>query len=162
MKKLFIAIILFFNVSVILSQTEEIKIYNENADARAEIKAALEKAKADNKNVLLQIGGNWCPWCVKLHGMETTDMQIDSLLNANYVMVMVNVPREKDKRDPDLMASLGNPQRFGFPVLVVLNQEGERIHTQDSWYLEQDKSYDRDKLIHFLKMWSVTAVAGGK
>jgi len=162
MKKLFIAIILFFNVSVILSQTEEIKIYNENADARADIKAALEKAKADNKNVLLQIGGNWCPWCVKLHGMETTDMQIDSLLNANYVMVMVNVPREKDKRDPDLMASLGNPQRFGFPVLVVLNQEGERIHTQDSWYLEQDKSYDRDKLMHFLKMWSVTAVAGGK
>ena len=162
MKKLFIAIILFFNVSVILSQTEEIKIYNENADARAEIKAALEKAKADNKNVLLQIGGNWCPWCVKLHGMETTDMQIDSLLNANYVKVMVNVPREKDKRDPELMASLGNPQRFGFPVLVVLNQEGERIHTQDSWYLEQDKSYDRDKLMHFLKMWSVAAVAGGK
>ncbi len=56
------------------------------------------------------------------------------------------------------MASLDNPQRFGFPVLVVLNQEGERIHTQDSWYLEQDKSYDREKLVHFFKMWTVGAV----
>lgn len=42
-------------------------------------------------------------------------------------------------------------------VLIVLNQQGDRIHTQDSWYLEQDKTYDREKLMHFLKMWGVEA-----
>ncbi len=66
--------------------------------------------------------------------------------------------KEKEKRNPELMASLGNPQRFGFPVLVILDQDGTRLHTQDSWYLEKDKYYDKEKLIHFLKMWNVGAV----
>jgi uncharacterized protein YyaL (SSP411 family) len=149
---------IFLTTTLTFSQTEEVKIYNPEANAREDIAAALKQAKAENKHVLLQIGGNWCPWCVKLHKMENSDPQIDSLLKADFVLVMVNIPREKDKRDPELMASLDNPQRFGFPVLVVLNQEGKRIHTQDSWYLEKDQSYDREKLVHFLKMWNVAAV----
>lgn len=158
MKKITLIICTFlFASSFLSSQTEAVQIYNPDANARADIAAAVKQAKAENKHVLLQIGGNWCPWCIRLHGLETTDPQIDSLLAADYVVVLVNVPKEKEKRDPELMSSLGNPQRFGFPVLVVLNQEGERIHTQDSWYLEQDKSYDREKLVHFFRMWNVAA-----
>jgi uncharacterized protein YyaL (SSP411 family) len=157
MKRLILILSITLFNAYIFAQTEPAQIYNPDANAREDIAKAVKQAKAENKNVLLQIGGNWCPWCVKLHGMETADLQIDSLLKADYVMVLVNIPREKDKRDPELMASLGNPQRFGFPVLVVLNQKGDRIHTQDSWYLEQDKSYDREKLVHFFKMWNVAA-----
>jgi len=141
----------------LFAQTEPVQIYNPEANAREDIANAVKQAKAENKNVLLQIGGNWCPWCVKLHGLEAADHQIDSLLNADYVRVLVNIPREKEKRDYDLMAELDNPQRFGFPVLVVLNREGQRIHTQDSWYLEKDKDYDREKLVHFFMMWNVAA-----
>ena len=150
-------ILAFFlaGLSSIFAQDKAITIYDPEADARADIAAAVTQAKEYNKHVLLQIGGNWCPWCVKFHGFIAADPQIDSLLKADYVSVMVNY--NKEKRDDALMASLGNPQRFGFPVLVVLNQEGERIHIQDSWYLEMDKSYDREKLKHFLKMWNVTA-----
>lgn len=143
--------------SFIFAQTQPVQIYNPEANAREDIANAVKQAKAENKNVLLQIGGNWCPWCVKLHGLEAADHQIDSLLNADYVRVLVNIPREKEKRDYDLMAELDNPQRFGFPVLVVLNREGQRIHTQDSWYLEKDKDYDREKLVHFFMMWNVAA-----
>ena len=159
MKKLFLIFSLILPLTTFLfAQTEGVHIYNPEANAREDIAKAVRQAKAESKHVLLQIGGNWCPWCVKLHGMETTDTQIDSLLKANYILVMVNFPKEKDKRDPEFMASLGNPQRFGFPVLVVLNQNGERIHIQDSWYLEEDKSYDKEKLMHFLEMWSMAAV----
>ena len=159
MKKLFLIFSLILPLTTFLfAQTEGVHIYNPEANAREDIAKAVRQAKAESKHVLLQIGGNWCPWCVKLHGMETTDKQIDSLLKANYILVMVNFPKEKDKRDPEFMASLGNPQRFGFPVLVVLNQNGERIHIQDSWYLEEDKSYDKEKLMHFLEMWSMAAV----
>jgi len=162
MKSITLIISLVLFSSYLFSQTEPAQIYNPDANAREDIAKAVQKAKAENKHVLLQIGGNWCPWCVHLHEMETTDNQIDSLLKADYVMVLVNVPKEKEKRNPELMASLDNPQRFGFPVLVVLNQEGERIHTQDSWYLEQDKTYDREKLVQFFRMWNVTAVNPGK
>jgi len=148
----------FLFVSLVLfSQDQEIKIYNPDADARADIAAALKQAKSENKHVLLQIGGNWCPWCVKLHSLEASDHEIDSLMNADYVRILVNIPREKEKRDYELLAELDNPQRFGFPVLVVLNREGKRIHTQDSWYLEQDKDYNREKVVQFFKMWNVAA-----
>lgn len=158
MKKIiFIITCLFITSASLFSQTEPVQIYNPDANAREDIAKALQIAKDENKHVLLQIGGNWCPWCVKLHGLETSDPQIDSLLQADYVRVLVNIPKEKDKRDYDLLASLENPQRFGFPVLVVLNQEGKRIHTQDSWYLEQDKDYNREKLVQFFKMWNVAA-----
>lgn len=158
MKKLLsLIIIVAISHSYLLAQTEPVQIYNPDADAKADIAAALNQAKDENKHVLLQIGGNWCPWCIRLHNFIAADPQIDSMRTADYVTVMVNVDKEKDKRNYDLLASLGNPQRFGFPVLVVLNQEGEVIHVQDSWYLELDKSYDKEKLMHFYRMWNVAA-----
>ncbi|MDX9904985.1 MAG: thioredoxin family protein [Bacteroidales bacterium] len=160
MKKTIFLISLIFISVKIFSQAEEIKIYDPDANAREDIANAILQANAENKHVLLQIGGNWCPWCVRLHNLESTDPQIDSLLKADYIRVMVNVPKEKDKRDYELLKTLGNPQRFGFPVLVFLDQKGDRLHTQDSWYLEQDKSYDREKIVHLFKMWNV--VAAGK
>jgi len=156
MKQLMISFVFFFQMAMIMAQTEEIKIYNPDSDAKSDIKAAVAQAKAENKNVLLQIGGNWCPWCVKLHAFMSEDFQVDSILQADYVRVMVNY--SKENKNEATMAELGNPQRFGFPVLVVLDQKGERIHTQDSWFLEKEKSYDKEKLVHFLKMWSVAAV----
>lgn len=157
MKKVLFLVGLILISARIFSQSEPVQIYNPDANTREDIAKAITQSVAENKHVLLQIGGNWCPWCIRLHGLEASDPTIDSLLKADYVRVMVNVPKEKDKRDPELMSTLDNPQRFGFPVLVILNQEGKRIHTQDSWYLEQDKSYDREKIIHFLKMWNVAA-----
>jgi len=147
--------ILLVSATFLFAQEEGIHIYNPDADAKANIAAAVERAKAENKNVLLQIGGNWCPWCIKLHGFITADSQIDSLLNADYLRVMVNY--SKENKNNMIMKELGNPQRFGFPVLVVLDGEGKRIHTQDSWFLEKEKSYDREKLMHFLKMWNYAA-----
>ncbi|HOW19271.1 MAG TPA: DUF255 domain-containing protein, partial [Phycisphaerae bacterium] len=42
-------------------------IYNEKADAKAQIAEALARAKRDNKRVLIMWGGNWCKWCYRLH-----------------------------------------------------------------------------------------------
>jgi hypothetical protein len=53
---------------------------------------------------------------------------------------------------------LENPQRFGFPVLVVLNSNGQRIHTQDSGLLESGDGYDPKKVIGFLKNWTPAAL----
>jgi thiol:disulfide interchange protein len=150
---------IFLSASYLLSQTTEgVHIYNPNADAREDIATAVKQAKAENKQVLIQVGGNWCPWCVKLHGLMTEDAQVDSLLKADYVWVLVNY--SKENKNEETMKMLGNPQRFGFPVLLILGQDGMRLHTQDSWYLEKDKYYDKDKVMHFLKMWNVAAVKG--
>lgn len=159
MKKTFLILsFIIFSSSYLLAQTEGVNIYNPNANAKEDIVSAVKKAKAENKQVLLQIGGNWCPWCVKLDGFMATDPQIDSLLKADYIRVMVNY--SKENKNEEVLKTLGNPQRFGFPVLVILDQDGVRLHTQDSWYLEKEKYYDKEKVMHFLQMWSVAAVKG--
>jgi thioredoxin-related protein len=159
MKKTSLILVIFLlTAPYLLAQTETVKIYNPNANAREDIASAVKQAKAENKQVLLQIGGNWCPWGIKLDGFMAQDPQIDSLLKADYIRVMVNY--SKENKNEEIMKMLGNPQRFGFPVLVILDQDGIRLHTQDSWYLEKEKFYDKEKVVHFLEMWSVAAVKG--
>ena len=41
------------------------KVYNESIDPMGQIDAGLQKAKTEGKFVVCQLGGNWCPWCLK-------------------------------------------------------------------------------------------------
>lgn len=77
-------------------------------------------------------------------------------MNENLKVVKVSYNREN--RQEELLSKLDFPQRFGFPVFVILNSKGERIHTQNSAYLEKDKNYDKDVVLGFFKNWSPTAV----
>lgn len=139
-------------LSLGLSAQQTIKIYNPEADAKSEVAAAVAKAAAEGKRVFIQIGGNWCPWCVKFHKMVSEDAKLDSLVQANYVVVKVNYSKENTNHE--LLATFGYPQRFGFPVFVILDAKGNVLHTQDSGYLEQDKEYSREKVERLFRMWS--------
>ncbi len=139
-------------LSLGLSAQQAVKIYNPEADAKAEVTAAVAKASTEGKHVFLQIGGNWCPWCVRFHNMVAGDVKLDSLVQANYEVVKVNYSKENDNHE--LLASLGFPQRFGFPVFVILDAQGKVLHIQDSGYLEQDKGYSREKVERLFLMWS--------
>lgn len=147
------ALLLF---SVASFSQENSKIYNPSADASADLKVAIAKAKAESKHVLIQVGGNWCPWCIKFHQFATTEAKIDSIIKADYVYMLLNYSREN--KNLDVLKSLQYPQRFGFPVFVVLDRNGKLLHTQDSGFLELDKGYDTRKVLTFLKAWNVVAL----
>ena len=138
------------------------KPYNENQDHRADLKKALEVAKKENKNVLLQFGGNWCPWCMRFHALVTSVPKLDSLMRGNYVYLLMNVPHEKEKRDNSLFAEFEYPNRFGYPVFVILDKNGKRLNTQDSDAFEHPdpkvKGYDTTKVARFLTMWTPKAL----
>lgn len=131
-------------------------IYNPSADARQQIQSAIHLANRENKNVLIQVGGNWCPWCIRLHDFISRHAQIDSLIKADYIYILVNYSQEN--RNMEIMSELGYPQRFGFPVLVILNSKGDRIHTQNTAYLEEGKTYNEKKVREFLSNWNVRAI----
>ena len=57
-----------------------------------------------------------------------------------------------------MMKRLGNPARFGFPVFVVLDENGKVIHIQDSVFLEEGKSYNKEKVMRFFECWTPKAV----
>jgi thioredoxin-related protein len=136
--------------------TDTAKLYNPTADARAEIAFAVAKAAKENKNVFLQIGGNWCIWCIRFNNLVSQDPDLDKYLCDNFVIVHVNY--SKENMNEKLLADLGYPQRFGFPVFVVLDNKGNRLHTQNSEYLEEGKGHSKDKVMEFLKDWSPAAL----
>jgi hypothetical protein len=63
-----------------------------------------------------------------------------------------------DNKNSDILEKYGFPQRFGFPVFLILNEEGKLIHTENSAYLEEAKSYSKLKVIEFLKNWTKAAL----
>ena len=134
------------------AQTEGNKLYHPNADAAKDIAAALKKAKAENKYVLLQGGGNWCSWCIEFARFCKADAKIDSVINAGFVWYHLN--DSKENKNEKVFAKYDYPQRFGYPVFIILDGKGQHIHTQSSEYLEDgNKSYDQKKVFTFLQQW---------
>ncbi|MFH2096895.1 MAG: thioredoxin family protein [Bacteroidota bacterium] len=154
---LIIAIVFGFTHFSFAQDTSKIVIYNPDADAETELMNAITVAGKENKHVFIQIGGNWCPWCIRFHNFCESDNAIDSILKADYVVLKINYSREN--KNKEVLTKLNFPQRFGFPVFVILDGSGNRIHTQDSGLLENNKSYDSRKVATFLKNWSPDALS---
>ena len=130
-------------------------LYNPTLDAMEQIEQAILLAESENKHVLIQVGGNWCPWCIKIYQFIEQHPELDSVIHADYVLIHVNY--SKENRNPEAMARLDFPQRFGFPVFVILDTSGKRIHTQNTVYLEAENSYNEKIIFDFLVTWNRNA-----
>ena len=49
----------------------------------------------------------------------------------------------------------GNPTRFGLPVIVILDAEGQPLVTQDTGKLEEGDHHDPVKVLAFLNQWAL-------
>lgn len=142
------------------------KVYNEEINPIEQIDQAVAKAKAEGKFVVCQVGGNWCPWCLKFADFITNDTAISKVIDENFEYIHVNYnPRksqgpEQVEQGKALMKRLDNAGRFGFPVFVILNEEGKIMHIQDSSFLEEGEGYNQEKVLRFFKNWTPSAVKG--
>ena len=140
------------------------RVYNESIDPMTQIDEALVKAKADGKFVVCQVGGNWCPWCLKFADFVEKDSAVNKVVNDNFEYIHVNYNRrasagaEAQQKAAQLMQRLYNPGRFGFPVFVVLDEKGNVLHIQDSSFLEEGKGYSEEKVLRFFKNWTPKAI----
>ena len=146
------------------AQKELKKVYNEDINPLEQIDETVAKAKSEGKHVICQVGGNWCPWCLKFADFITKDTAISEVINQNFKYIHVNYnPRnsqgaDKAEQAKALMKRLNNAGRFGFPVFVVLDKEGQVIHIQDSSFLEEGQGYDQKKVLRFFEAWTPQAV----
>ena len=155
-KKISLFAIIFLLVTNVSAQ--EKKLYNPDANATTDIDAAVKKAAAENKFVIIQAGGNWCSWCLKFARSSKADPKIDSAINSSFIWYHLNY--SKENMNEAVFAKYGYPQRFGFPVFIILDGKGQRLNTQNSEYLEDGKkSYDQKKVLGFLEQWSPKALS---
>lgn len=175
MKRLMIAMTMLMAWTMVSAQTALKKVYNEEINPVEQIDQALAQAKSEGKYVVCQLGGNWCPWCLRFADFITKDSTINQVISDNFVYIHVNYnPRkkaaesvnskytaeERTQQTATMLQRLGNPVRFGFPVFVVLNENGQILHTQDSSFLEEGKGYDQGKTLRFFRAWTPAAVKG--
>ena len=153
-----------FCIQSSMAQTALPKVYNEDINQLEQIDKAVAKAKKEGKNVICQVGGNWCPWCLRFADFITNDTTISKIIDENFEYIHVNYNPRKSEGEANarqaaaLMKRLDNCGRFGFPVFVVLDEDGKVIHIQDSSFLEEGQGYHQEKVLRFFKNWTPKAV----
>lgn len=123
--------------------------YDEKADAKADIAAAVARAASENRRVLIQWGGNWCGWCVKLHDLYAKDATIRKELLYEYDIVYVDIG--KWDKNQDLATLYGADLKTGVPYLTVLDGQGKVLANQETGVLESGDAHDPAKVLGFLK-----------
>jgi len=134
-------------VACACTRTELPKTFDPARDAASDVANAMALAKAQRKRVIVDVGGEWCAWCHILDGFIASNDDVKSLIDSRYVWVKVNYSKE-NKNEAFLSRW---PPIAGYPHLFVLDADGKLLHSQDTGELEAGKSYDKAKLIAFLR-----------
>jgi len=129
-------------------------LYNGQADAKREIKDALEHAASAHKNVILVFGGNWCYDCHVLD-LAFHHPEIEPTLKAHFLVVHVDVG-EYDK-NLDLAERYQVPLKKGVPALAVLAPDGKLLYSQQAGEFESARSLAPEDVLAFLKKWRPAA-----
>ena len=129
-------------------------IYNESADARAEIKEALQKAAAEHKRVIVVFGANWCYDC---HVLDKAfhSSELAPILASSYEVVHVDIGR--GDKNQDLMKQYEVPMKRGIPGLAVLDPDGKLLYSQKNGEFENARALATVDFLAFLNKWKPDA-----
>jgi len=126
-------------------------IYPDPGQARADIAAAIRLAGRTHKRVLLDFGGNWCGDCIVLE-MYLHSARNAPILNANFILVHVNVGELEDNLD--IAGKYGVPVNRGVPEVAVLSQAGKLLYSTRDKALELAVQHgDTSAVTDFLLRW---------
>lgn len=126
-----------------------VSLYDEERDPAADLADTLRRANAENKRVLLQVGGNWCGWCIKISKYMETNQRVHELVDKNFVVMKVTYPGKHAK---EFLAQY--PSCNGYPHFFVLGQDGTFLHLQQTGELEKGEGYDEEEFVQFLTSWA--------
>ena len=100
-------------------------MYNETADAKADIKAALLEADKSGVPVLVIFGANWCGDC-KVLDLAIKQGASAPLVAREFKVVKVNVGRFD--RNVDVAQSYGVPLKNGIPAVAILSPKNQVLY----------------------------------
>jgi thiol:disulfide interchange protein len=127
------------------------KVYDDQRDPFKDAAAALSLAKETNRQVLIEIGGNWCTWCHKMDAFLLKNPEVSQALHSQYVLLKINVSDSNENND--FMKSL--PPVLGYPHMYVSTAQGKMILSKDTAELLNDNNYSKAQWLSFLTKWSV-------
>ena len=154
MKRLLLGLLVFaglFSLSFSQTETPFFKIkYDPKANSETQLQNAITLAKESGKNILLDVGGEWCIWCHRLDSLFEANNTLAEFVLQNYVPVKIDV--SKGHSNEEFLSRF--PKIGGYPHLFVLDSNGKFLHSQDTGDLEEGKHHSPDKVMAFLKLWA--------
>lgn len=129
------------------------KSYDPNADVFEQYNAAVAKAQAENKLVLVMAGGEWCHWCNVLNKFVARNNDVETALDGTFVVLKVYVG---EKNFNELFFSQ-LPQAKGVPHFWVISPQRDVLASQSTRPFElaqKNKSgYNKDAFLQFIAQW---------
>lgn len=127
------------------------KIYSEQRDPFKDAAAAIKLAKATNRNVLIEIGGNWCTWCHKMDAFLEKNPNVYHQLHSKFVLLKISVSDTNENEA--FMKSL--PPVLGYPHMYVSTSAGKMILSKDTAELQENGQYSTQHWLTFISDWQV-------
>lgn len=126
--------------------------FDPTRNASADLADAVTQAQTSGKRIILDVGGEWCIWCVITDKFFIANSDLAKLRDENFIWLKINFSEEN--KNEEFLATY--PKVTGYPHLFVLDENGKLLHSQNTAELEKGKSYDLAVYMDFLKKWSPT------
>lgn len=120
-------------------------------DPARDLETAKVEAQRGNKRIVLEIGAQDCMPCGALDALIAGDTEIRQFRDANYVWMKVNATVQ----NPNAAFLAAFPPVPSPPHLLVLAADGTLLASQPGTALQDGADFDRDKLLEWLKAWTV-------
>lgn len=117
--------------------------YRKTANPHLDLTKALQRAKAEQKKVLLMVGGDWCRWSGVLDHFLETNNDIAKALYSNFEVVRVYYGKEISKEGKSLLKQF--PAVKETPHFFILDYNAKLLASIETTPLEKGYSYSRDK-----------------
>lgn len=124
--------------------------YDPSRDPAADLKLAIERAGAESKRILLEVGGTWCIDCRLLDLFVAENATVAQKLREGFVVLKVNVGPENENE-----AFLARyPKIAWYPHIFVLESDGSFLHSQDTRELSEGRYIGEKLFVQFLDKWA--------
>ena len=125
-------------------------LYPPDANAKADIRAALVQAAREKKHVIVEFGALWCLDCHILDNAFKTPGAKD-VLDANYVVVHVDVGRYD--KNLDIAKQYKVPLAKGIPAMAVLDARGKVLVSNQAGEFQAARRMKMEDVVAFLNRW---------
>lgn len=125
--------------------------YDAKRDVFADGHDAIQRAKASNRRVLIEVGGDWCVWCHVLDKFLRDNPDIETELHNTFVLLKVNVDDVND--NSEFLKAF--PKPLGYPHMYITENNGSIVWSQDTAEFLHKGKYSRERFLAFLHKWKL-------
>jgi len=131
------------------------KPYQPEANAQQDIDSLIHEAASAHKNIIIQVGGNWCIWCLRFNYFIHQTPEIKTILDKELLYYHLNYSPE-NKNEKIIAKYVPEGKKMGYPYFIILDEKGQLRGLRESGQLEEGDSYNTKKVREFFEEYKTT------